>query len=543
MPLTVLTDDDVRDVLDSLTREDVEHMQKQLADALHNYSTAIEPEDSGCCSSNQPSRIAMKGKEGSTTLFMPATSDSGFGVKIVSISESKKDSGKPGSYFPDSSAASTYTTSSTSSNPAPLSQGHRSSTVSTTSSSSSSTNQITVPLWDPTTPMPEDSSSTTSSSEPSTTPRGSITLLTPSGQPRAIVNATTLTAFRTALASSLLFRQRASVHTVTVFGAGHQAFWHVYLSLLLRGPEIHHLHLINRSFERAQKLYMNLASCVNPAITDAFLGGKLRPSLLTPEYGEFTRLLKDHVRAADVIYCCTPSTTPLFPATHITNHGGRQKARYIAAIGSYKPHMIELAPEILRQAVRGPGNDKEHHEQKHHGMHLHQRHATEGGAVVVDSIEGAMREAGEVIKAGLGGQGLVEVGELVMLKRSHWAEKAAREERERAKREKEGKEKHHGGGHGLGHLFHHHHRSKSGSTVSSGNSEHDSKEEKERKQDKRDREKRREQEQHDGGLREWLERGNVVYKSVGIGLMDIVVGMEVVRLAEERGLGTHVPDF
>jgi len=44
-------------------------------------------------------------------------------------------------------------------------------------------------------------------------------------------------------------------------------------------------------------------------------------------------------------------------------------------------------------------------------------------------------------------------------------------------------------------------------------------------------------------LMEWLQRGNVIYKSVGLGLMDVVVGMDLVRLADERGIGTKIENF
>jgi len=44
-------------------------------------------------------------------------------------------------------------------------------------------------------------------------------------------------------------------------------------------------------------------------------------------------------------------------------------------------------------------------------------------------------------------------------------------------------------------------------------------------------------------LRDWLEKGNVVYKSVGLGLMDIVVGGDLVRLADSMGVGTRIARF
>ena len=76
----------------------------------------------------------------------------------------------------------------------------------------------------------------------------------------------------------------------------------------------------------------------------------------------------------------------------------------LIAIGSYKPHMIEVPKEMLLQAVR-PTHDH---------RHFH-RHAAEGGVIVVDTLTGCLKEAGEVIQAGLSPMQLVEVGELVML--------------------------------------------------------------------------------------------------------------------------------
>lgn len=44
-------------------------------------------------------------------------------------------------------------------------------------------------------------------------------------------------------------------------------------------------------------------------------------------------------------------------------------------------------------------------------------------------------------------------------------------------------------------------------------------------------------------MTEWLARGNVIYKSIGLGLMDLVVGNELVRLARDMDYGTFVSDF
>jgi hypothetical protein len=45
------------------------------------------------------------------------------------------------------------------------------------------------------------------------------------------------------------------------------------------------------------------------------------------------------------------------------------------------------------------------------------------------------------------------------------------------------------------------------------------------------------------GLLEWLTKGNVIYKSVGMGLMDLVVAGDIIRLAREKDIGVTIEDF
>ena len=47
----------------------------------------------------------------------------------------------------------------------------------------------------------------------------------------------------------------------------------------------------------------------------------------------------------------------------------------------------------------------------------------------------------------------------------------------------------------------------------------------------------------DDAMCRWLRDGTVVYKSVGLGLMDLAVGMHLVKVAVERGVGTHIEGF
>lgn len=47
----------------------------------------------------------------------------------------------------------------------------------------------------------------------------------------------------------------------------------------------------------------------------------------------------------------------------------------------------------------------------------------------------------------------------------------------------------------------------------------------------------------DDGLARWLRDGTVVFKSVGLGLMDLVVGMHLIKVANQRGVGTRIEGF
>lgn len=431
MPLTVLSDSDVRALLVSLKKEDIVELQESLAEALHEYSTGDT--NSSCCSSYQPPRTVIK-RKGVTTLFMPASTGESLGLKIVALEAPEA----PGSKK-ESNASLTSTMSGLSLSPS----------TSTTKSSASSISGASF--------QPPASLASTSS----TTPRGTLTMLDRTGLPTGIVNAEELTAFRTALAATIIFNKRHNVHTITVFGSGKQSYWHIRLALLLRGNDIKHINIINRSFDRSIKLMKQFQ--VEEGQNDQW-HSDAKFSALSPEFQEYGRLLKEEVRKADVLFCCTPSLDPLFPAEFLTSHEGRKKGRFISAIGSYAPHMTELHPDIFRQAV-----EPDHHNHHH-------KHAARSGVVIVDSLESCLKEAGEIIQAKLKPDQLVEIGELMMIK------KAAMKEIEL-------------GGKG------------------------------------------------EVGLRDWLMKGNVLYKSVGLGLMDLRVGWDLVIMARERGIGTTIQDF
>lgn len=94
--------------------------------------------------------------------------------------------------------------------------------------------------------------------------------------------------------------------------------------------------------------------------------------------------LQKALSSADIICGCTPSTQPLFTSQDLK---GGPAERFIALIGSYKPHMQEIDTETLKLA-------------------------REDGKIYVDLKHACLEEAGELINAGLGKDDLIEIGQL-----------------------------------------------------------------------------------------------------------------------------------
>ena len=96
--------------------------------------------------------------------------------------------------------------------------------------------------------------------------------------------------------------------------------------------------------------------------------------LLGRDHGDVT----DLVREAHVICCCTTAREPLFDGALVADHAT------VVAIGSHEPGAREVDSALVRRAT-----------------------------VVVESRASALREAGDVIAAGLGASDLVTLAELV----------------------------------------------------------------------------------------------------------------------------------
>lgn len=269
--------------------------------------------------------------------------------------------------------------------------------------------------------------------------QATLTICDDQGKAVGVLNAAEITAFRTALGSILLYRDRTNTSNIVMFGAGAQARWHIRLALILRGSDIRKITIVNRSKARTQELI-------------EWLKEAGVPSHVQLEVYEEDKSLEDLVVEADVIFCGVPSTEPLFPASYLTSETGRQKSRYISAIGSYRLDMQEIDPALLK-TIADP-----------HGVFKQQ---VWQGKIAVDSAEGCLAEAGELDQAGIKKDGMLEVGKIRHLR----------------------------------------------STVSSE------------------------------GFERWLKDGVVIYKSVGVGIMDIAIGSKLLELAKEKGCGVHLDDF
>ncbi|KAF9885764.1 hypothetical protein FE257_012346 [Aspergillus nanangensis] len=468
MPLTILSQAQLRALLLSLTKDEIVSLQENLARSLQDYSTGNQ--ENGCSSAYQPQRTAITRRNGCTTLFMPASTGLTLGMKMISL----QDGGTAGcavaagvdlpevdkallrSRGPRSSMASV---SSEASEMSMSSQEEGEAGSSTTSSSTPSLPSGCVNKLPVNTGISGTMGAWPGAGSRDTSPQGSVTLLDGESLPFGLINAHELTPFRTALTSMMVFNKRKRVRTIVVFGAGKQAYWHIRLALVLRSAEIKRVFIINRSFERAAQLLRDIYAPENSSWR-----GDVKFSAVSNDFGEYTRVIHDAIHKADAIFCCTPSIEPLFPARLITAGEGRRKGRLISAIGSYKPHMTELDPDILREEINI----------SHSHRHFH-KHVKRSGVVVVDSLDAALKEAGEIIQAEVQPNQVVELGELLMVRHA-------------------------------------------GRDLTQEDSDSKS-------------------------LREWVERGNVIYKSVGLGLMDLVTGGDLVQLARLRKIGTTVEDF
>ena len=171
-------------------------------------------------------------------------------------------------------------------------------------------------------------------------PAGLVVVLDGDGSPLGIVDGPTITAIRTGAASGLATRLLASEDTSTLAMLGAGAMAPDQISAVRAVRPIGRILVWSRTRERAA----DMASRVG---------------------GEVVEDPNGAVAEADVICCATPATEPLFAGDAV---GDRC---HINAVGAFTPTMAELPPDLLARAF-----------------------------VVVDDLDAAAAEAGDLIRAG-----------------------------------------------------------------------------------------------------------------------------------------------
>lgn len=314
---------------------------------------------------------------------------------------------------------------------------------------------------------------------------------------------------------------------------------------MFHGLTIERINIINHRFsDKSRDFYKGLLG--TPESIKRREGWQsVKFGMISPSYNEYDRISRDQIRNADIIFCTTPSTDVLFDHTILTNPSGRVKGRLIIGVGSYKPHMIEIPHELLLQAVKLHGA----------GHHFRKR-AIEGGVVLVDTIN-ALNETGELTRAradgNLNANNVIEIGEIVLVEESYHHDDDDSSAIDDSGESFEGISSSEGKSPASSLALAFREQSFDSANSSKSPSRKSSFSNISRKGSRvfrnrhgssaSDAPPKKKQSKEEEELSRWLHKGNVIYKSVGLGLMDLVVGTEIVRLAKEKKIGATFEDF
>ncbi|HUG09335.1 MAG TPA: ornithine cyclodeaminase [Acidimicrobiia bacterium] len=171
-------------------------------------------------------------------------------------------------------------------------------------------------------------------------PAGLVVVFGDDGSPLGLVDGPTITAIRTGAGSGLATRllARDDSRSLAMLGAGSMAFDQIEAVRAVR--DVERIYVWSRSVDNARVMAKRVGG---EAVEDA----------------------DEAVRLADIVSCATPAAVPLFAEESV------RSGTHINAVGAFTPEMAELSPEVLERAY-----------------------------VVVDDIEAAAAEAGDLIQAG-----------------------------------------------------------------------------------------------------------------------------------------------
>ncbi len=185
--------------------------------------------------------------------------------------------------------------------------------------------------------------------------------------PVAVLDAVALTLARTAAVSALAVAHLAvpQARHLVVVGTGPQALAHVRAITTVR--PIERVTIIGRSPGRVAALHGQLAE--SGLAVEELIDGEPpvagRPPGASGEIGASGATGATHpLASADIVACCTTAREPLFDSGRLADHAT------VVAIGSHEPTAREVDTALVRRA-----------------------------AVVVESRESALREAGDILLA------------------------------------------------------------------------------------------------------------------------------------------------
>eukprot|EP00949_MAST-11_sp_MAST-11-sp1_P002452 g2452.t1 len=153
-----------------------------------------------------------------------------------------------------------------------------------------------------------------------TVPAVMVLLDDTTGAARMTIDATWLTAMRTAAGSALATDTLAAKHSkiLVVFGAGLQAEAHIIAMLEVRNS-VKEVIIVNRTEARGMRLV-----------------SEMRQKFPSCSFCFRRRADASLVRSADIICCCTNSSSPLFDGNWLS------PSTHVNAVGSYTPEMQEV---------------------------------------------------------------------------------------------------------------------------------------------------------------------------------------------------------
>lgn len=216
------------------------------------------------------------------------------------------------------------------------------------------------------------------------------------GNLTALLATEEVTGFRTSMNAMVPFSWRRYVQNIVIFGSGMQALWHTRLILGLRGNEVDSITYVARAEASVNALIDQITQENN----------SLWKSNCSLRYGPSDpKSLKVVLQHADCVFCTTPARKPPFPAENLTSHRSNDRQPFISAIGSWQPDMIELDPALLHHYLEASGG----HNPTSDGMK---------GVVLVDDREYALKNSGEVVQSKIKADDMLELGQIVSLKRA-----------------------------------------------------------------------------------------------------------------------------